>query len=575
METSVSLARSKASIGSTEKRIDCLCILGLYFASLAPRLVAIIYPPAIFYYNFDERDIVFSALDRFFGIPPVSIMEPATIVQFLSLPFYALDMVIRLGVPRHPAECLEKIALYLSVVTRDPRHVITVTRVLVALLCSLAPVFVYQIARRRLRTSTVVAIICGLVVAVHPMFFFQSVMAAGDSVAITFVLFSLSVLMRDQSADSTRVAWSAVLFAAAVASKITAASSIVLPLLFILREPLISLSRRIRLILLFGAAALAAFFAFMPFAWTDPLRFCKAVFGTINKSASGPNIRALYILFVDAHGMILLFGIAVAVVAAVPIIRSQWPKQGRYAAAAIITLLIVTAPIGFRATTAYSRYLLPTIPAIVILFASIGSAIVTRRTLNRVATGILAVIVVAMSWKECRVQIRLRRANDLVGALHATPSITRITTMFIPVSSVDLAIIEMPQSFWLRMAHRAAEMEKGQGIRSFVELHGLSQSVSDVLVTVFNEDEQSNLRHATAAAMTAPNLSYDVFVYDDRQAQTITRQPQIDMTLEEAMRDVYSAGKTTAILVRHADPTLGNPHWRGRAEWFWYLVGQH
>lgn len=574
MEPSISPAGATAWRSDPDKRFDRLCILGLYIASLAPRLFAIVCPPTTFYYNFDERDtVMFSALDRFFGIPSVSIMEPATIVQLLSLPFYALDMLIRFGVPHHLAECLDKIAVYLSIATRDPRHVITITRVLVAFLCSLAPMFAYQIARRRLRASVAVAMACGLVVAIHPMFFFQSVMAAGDSVAATLVLLSVSVLMSDRWPDITRIGWSAVLFAAAVGSKITAASVIVLPLMLVLWEPLMPLSRRIRLAVLFGATSFVAFLAFVPFAWTDPLRFAKAVFGTINKSGGEFNFEALWNLFVEAHGIVLVFGVAIAVAVAIPIIVSRWPQQGRYAAASVITLLIMIVPVALHSTTAYSRYLVPAVPGIVILFAAIGGAIVTKRALNRLAVGVLAFMVVSMAWKEFQVQIRLRKGNDLVDALRATSSITGVTSTLIPSSGFELQIVEMPRSFWLRMARRAAEMEHGQGVRSFVEQHGISPRVADVLVTIFNEHEQSDSRHAAAAAMTAPNLPYDVFVYAEREGESTARQPQIDMSVEKAMSELRSEQNATAILVRQPDSSLGTPVWQGHAEWFWYVVG--
>jgi hypothetical protein len=123
------------------------------------------------------------------------------------------------------------------------------------------------------------------------------------------------------------------------------------------------------------------------------------------------------------------------------------------------------------------------------------------------------------------------------------------------------------------MARRAAEMEHGQGVRSFVEQHGISPQIADVLVTDFNEDEQSNSRHAAAAAVTAPNLPYDVFVYAEEEGENTARQPQIDMSVEQVMSNVHSGQNATAILLRQPDPSLGTPVWRGHAEWFWYVVG--
>ena len=233
----------------------------------------------------------------------------------------------------------------------------------------------------------------------------------------------------------------------------------------------------------------------------------------------------------------------------------------------------MVVPVALHSTTAFSRYLVPAVPGIVILFAAIGGAIVTQRALNRLAVGVLAFMMVTMAWKEFQVQIRLRKGNDLVDALRATSSIAGITSALIPSSGFELQIVEMPRSFWLRMARRAAEMEHGQGVRSFVEQHGISPRIADVLVTDFNEDEQSNSRHAAAAAVTAPNLPYDVFVYAEEEGENTARQPQIDMSVEQVMSNVHSGQNATAILLRQPDPSLGTPVWRGHAEWFWYVVG--
>ncbi len=50
-------------------------------AILAARLFAIAYPPAGFYYNIDERELVYSALDRLFGLPSLCLAWPTATVQ--------------------------------------------------------------------------------------------------------------------------------------------------------------------------------------------------------------------------------------------------------------------------------------------------------------------------------------------------------------------------------------------------------------------------------------------------------------------------------------------------------------
>src|ERR1035437_423509 len=119
-----------------------------YVLIFTPHLQGTIFPPTAFYYNLDERIVVYSTIDRFFGLPSTCLMWPSTTIQLASLPVYLLDMLIRLGCPRGAAAGLQELATYLSLASRDPRHLVTITRVIVLGISSTAPLFAYNLARR-------------------------------------------------------------------------------------------------------------------------------------------------------------------------------------------------------------------------------------------------------------------------------------------------------------------------------------------------------------------------------------------------------------------------------------------
>ena len=110
------------------------------------RLPLLLFPPAGFYYSMDELMVAFCALDRFLGLPPTILMLPSTFLQFLFLPLFLVDMVIRQGLPLNTSALLSELSVQLSQACLNPHHPVLLMRCLVAVLCSAGPVFAYGIS---------------------------------------------------------------------------------------------------------------------------------------------------------------------------------------------------------------------------------------------------------------------------------------------------------------------------------------------------------------------------------------------------------------------------------------------
>lgn len=543
-----------------------------YVVTLAPRLFAIAYPPTAFYFNLDERDLVHSALDRLLGLPSICLAWPSTTIQQLVLAACALDWLAHFEMIRGVPDLAERLTRYLSNTFRDPRHLISVTRVLVAALCSTAPLLSYYIARR-CHSRRFFAIAIAALVGFHPAFFYQSITVAGDSVAVALVLLSIALLMRGEQPTPGDTAVAAFVFSAALASKITVAPCLAFHVLVLALIHGMAPLERLRRIGAFAIVLLLGFAFWVPFTWTDPIRFAKALVGTVNKPHSAFDLAAFARLALSANGRALTGGIVIVTAAAIWVTLRRRSAPATYAGAAVFALILITLPVALRATTAFPRYLLPGVSLAVVAAGVVCSQVTSRR-----GSAIVGVAL-AVTFFDCTLSIvraqALLQPDDLAAAADVAPSFGDVAVKFVPLAAIDLPKISISQSSYRRTAERARAMEAGPGIRSFIQARGISPGAADVLITDFNEDEQSKGRHAVAAALTAPLPPKDTIIYCEPNRDTFCdREPAVDLRLEDAITRASTSPQPTAILVRQVTPELGEPRWRGREAWFWYVVNQ-
>jgi hypothetical protein len=552
--------------GSDSEKLPAAPILHvaiLYLIAIIPRLLAIAFPPARFVYNPDELDLLRSALDRFIGIPTVVPMEPSTVPQILHLPVVIADFLFHAGLPHTSADFLGRFSQYLAATYMDPRHSLALMRVTVAVLSSAGPVLAYLVARR-LSRSAVMGWACAILLSFNPVFFRQSVMAAGDAIAVMFVLASATALLL----DSPRVGFSGAFLGCAVASKYVVAPLVILPLVVIgLTSGREGLSRVAKFV---GSAALA-FFLLVPWIWVDAIRSAKSLYGSVNKLGSTFDAAAFWSLFRSANGPEI-----VCVLFAVPglvwgLRRIRHPDRRAWLVAAGIAMTLVTLLIARHATTAFPRYYLSQWPPVIVVISAISWPMRERRRIAFAAA--LGIIALASIGDVARREAAERKPDPLIQALAEVPRLPATAEVHLPDEVLNTFRYAFPRSYYERAADRGATLAvRGAGTTEFLKLHGIGNMSAAILRPAFNEDEQADAAHYAAIASIAPARAPDAFVYYDEATENsifAVRNAGIDETLTHALET--AANRAVAILVPHAEPRLGSPLWQN-GQWYWYVT---
>lgn len=545
---------------------------GAYLLALLSRLPALLVPPSAFFYNLDELDLSLSCLDRFLGSPSTILMEPSSILQFLYLPVSAIDYVLKFGIPASLDRASAGLAVYISQACTDPRHTVFLARLIVVLITSAAPLLVYWISRR-LGASRLLGVICAAAVSIHPAFYRQSVMAAGDSVAVTLALAAIACVLGP--AKPWRAALTGFLCAAAVAAKIAVASLAALPLLLLLFEdPGIRFSRRLKDAALFCSALAAGFVFWCPYIWTDPVRFAKAVGGNINKPGASFDLHVFAAKWMEAHGFAFACLFIATLVAAVCLLVVR--RIRRQVAIPLFAAALIATPLLLRATTTYSRYHLPFLPCMLMLIATAASAARVQRKLSIAVTALLIASLGGAAAATASREFQLRLPDDLTDAAVIIQNLPEQTVLFLPEELLTTFRVHLPREVYERMLRRAADrLRENAGTLEFMESRGIRAEAARVLVTDFNEDEQAATRHLAAQATYASPGVRKVFIYYNPEnygkGLVVQRTSFADTDLTGALAQIRSH-QNAAILLPHQYPPLGSPIWSGRTQWHWYWL---
>lgn len=192
-------------------RRERLVWLGLYAAVLVSRMVLIAFPPALRFYNTDELSMVSSALDRFLGVPSVTLSWPGSTLQLLTTPVYGLwlaDGCLHAGRNAMNLSCF---ASGLGKLYLNPWRALAVMRFMSAIIGSATPVLVALIVRR-LGGSVVAALVAALSLATVGLLWQHEAMATPDAASITFALAALLVALTGpivRRGRSSQACWSA------------------------------------------------------------------------------------------------------------------------------------------------------------------------------------------------------------------------------------------------------------------------------------------------------------------------------------------------------------------------------
>jgi hypothetical protein len=513
----------------------------------------------LFFYNLDELDLTFSCLDRFLGVPSTIMMEPSSVLQMLSVPLFLTDFIIRHGTTPSTFMHLDSFSAYLADAYADPRHHVILMRALVAVLVSLAPVLMFAICRK-MGVDRLASVFFAAILSLHPAFFGQSLLAAGDSLGFTAVLGAVLVLFHIERGNAA-ISLAGFLYGMAVAFKFTMASSLVIllaimwawPTLRHVRGVVISLTR-------LGIGIVAGILLWWPFVWVEPLRTAKSIFGNVNKVGSHPDMVVFFEKLRESAGTAFVLFMIVSVLASLYAFRRSPAK--RLVLALLCSILVVSVPLVMKATSAYPRYFIPLALPPILCFALL--------TVNapRFSVAFLALLSLAMAATVIQQQRSLRTRDELTTALKLLRHLSSESRVYLPEDAALTYTFRLPQSTYERIsAHARDELNQRKGIFSFLRLHGVSEKSIRILATDFNEDEQANAAHTAAAAESSANPLHvpDVYLYRTSGTDR-TSWASID---QATAIDLFRASPPAAILVRSKEVQLGGAWWRG-SQWTWY-----
>lgn len=542
-----------------------------YLLSLALRLPSLLFPPRGFFYNTDELAVTMQSLDRFLGVPAINLAWPGSTLSLLFAPAFLADFLVATHVPTKFTPGLSLFASYLSHAYADPRHSVLLMRWTVALVSSLCPLLAYYIGVQ-LSKSHFMGFACALLVSFQPTFYQLSVMARGDAVSITLGFAAILCLLRQTDRHSASLA--GFLFSGALGAKITVASLIVLPLLMILvgGSP-VSFRERGASLLRFCGSLIVGFMLWCPYVWTDPIRFAKAVLGTVT-IPSAPSLNAFLSSWSDAMG--ITFSVLTLLALACGICLILFRQHTRLVAASFAAQMAILTPLFHHATMAFPRYFLPMLPCVLILLAAgfcifdSGGTPVGRWRLPALALMLVAGLTTCA--ETCARELSLRGPDELASAVSVIQSLPETTTLFLPEEAIRTFRVPLSQRACQEMLEHARQnLENEDRVINFAEMRGIPPVAAEVFLWNFNEEEQAAYRR-TAAVCTLESwrLGNVVFYYPPYDPRRLDTDRTLVATMDlgaaiQAMQRINDG----AILVPFAVMSLGKPLWSGK-RWHWY-----
>ena len=110
-------------------------------------------------------------------------------------------------------------------------------------------------------------------------------------------------------------------------------------------------------------------------------------------------------------------------------------------------------------------------------------------------------------------------------------------------------------------------MHSREAVTAFLRASHVPDKALRVMATNFNEDEQANAAHTTAAAESKTTSFAGVEVY--RYSSSGDRRSWADFDEATAIRSFQDKDGVAVLLRNAAQRTLGTPIWQG-SEWAWY-----
>ena len=556
--------------------------LALFLLSLALRLPAAVDPPAALIYNVDEIDFLKSTIGVIFGLTPTNLQWPAGVPMFICVPlilahWFLTSELARVSVASADlAGLLSSLTGYAGENLYDPRRLLVITRVFIALLASTAPVVAIAALGRFLDENA--RAIVGIVLATSPALIAETSILKGDAIGLIFWSMSAYCILRswadNLNADERKHNLLAACFflGLATASRFTYAVvfppllvAVVARLLWPWRASAETVGEGLRHLVTCVVAFAVPLAVFVPYLLTHSLTAAKQLLGNlVYLTAASHYASHRTVLLGSPAQQVGWIALACAVVGAVTI----WREKGRVAAIASWLMFLV-----FFLPLAGSRYLelrytLPLLP-ILALWAATGSSSVSRWAKWRwnwpqpTTCGILALLIVGTNvasvnawWKRSQQPTAATRLVDWLNEnVPANRSIAIPYTLALYVPPDEAALSRLLHSYATdeesarkRLSNLLGKVGRPTETRGELPSHVINALFGGW--EAIDAFQYATMRYA-ARRGRAPGSARDVRYYVGGEAEKPDQIPY-----DEAI-ELFQSGRLDYIVTRGQDPRLG------------------
>jgi hypothetical protein len=329
---------------------------------------ALILPPEV-YYNNDELQLASSSLMLVASLTPDTLAWPSGTTLFALNVLYYVDFavhnpqILTAGIQGDLTGALDILSDYICGFFDQPGRLLTLGRLLVALLSSLLSPTVYIFMKRKV--SAAAAIGSGLIAASSPFLIMQGHLLMGDSLAAVFFAVSLYWLVFGPARGRWTMVVPGLLLGLAVATKFIYLAFLPVGLAWVFFKARKEANSSHRALVFPGAFTLSfilALLVFMPYIWTAPLTLAKAFLGNLSIRQGGEGSSWLYIGSSVLPSFLNYAGMAVCTVG---LFRSYRGLGAVPAGFCLLAAALFLFPVG-SASFIYPRYLFPVLPVLII-----------------------------------------------------------------------------------------------------------------------------------------------------------------------------------------------------------------
>lgn len=521
-----------------------------------------VFPPASGLLNVDELEAVLAGVDRWLGVPSSVLAWPAGVTQLLVQPYLLLSFLFQLA-GAHPAVPVA-FAHHIAGLYLEPAWLITAVRLMGALLSAVAVAAMY-LAGRSIGLGRAAGLVATVFWLLSPIAFDYSVMATGDGIAWSLALISVFVAVK----WPRRVTAAGALLGCALASKITVALLVILPLGLIVARPREEGRSKILEMLAFGGGVAVAFVVLCPQVWIAPLQFAKSIvgnflFATVDSTGPLPLFNRLVPAGLAAVALVL--GIVAMVLV---------PARRRLAVPLFVASLVMILPLIGRPLN-YLRYAVPVMIPLSLLagIAYEGLIAPRQRDVRAIAAAVVGLASVLLAWLTFASQREMRNVEDLRPLLaELRTCTTNHRTILLPLGLYTWRFWRLPanRGTWEGALPRSARDVVGSpAAEAFLVKRGLPRTFVQVFWASLTDREQAYHARLRALATVDNPGSCSAKFYVGRGDELSRRSPLYELEEDEAVNQFTQGGGRFILVTRTLPDDLHSAPPRFGS---WYVLG--